>query len=135
MLVMPADHPLADRVSVSLDDFAPDESIICSHGGTRAMYPTDSYQPSDPGPMSAGPLIESFEDRLELVASGQAIAVLPTGDRRSSIRAGLATVPVEGFPASKVVVATRVGEQNPLVHEFVRAARTHLTANAAPIAS
>ena len=69
--------------------------------------------------MSAGPVIESFEDRLELVASGQAVAVLPTGDRRSSLRAGLVTVPVEGFPASKVLVATRVGEQNPLVFDFV----------------
>jgi DNA-binding transcriptional LysR family regulator len=132
MLVMPADHHLADRASVSLDDFARDESIICSHGGTRSIYPTESYQPSLPGPMSTGPIIESFEDRLELVASGQAIAVLPAGDRRSSLRAGLATVPVEGFPASKVVVANRVGEQNPLVFDFVRFARTHLTAHATP---
>ena len=81
---------------------------------------------------TAGPVIESFEDRLELVASGQAVAVLPIGDRRSSLRAGLATVPVEGFPASKVLVATRVGEQNPLVLDFVRSARTHLTGNAPP---
>jgi DNA-binding transcriptional LysR family regulator len=133
MLVMPADHPLAGRASVSLDDFAPDESIICSHGGTRAIYPTDSYQPSELGPMSTGPVIESFEDRIELVASGQAIAVLPVGDRRSSLRAGLATVPLEGFPASRVVIATRVGEQNPLVVDFVESARAHLTGNATPL--
>jgi DNA-binding transcriptional LysR family regulator len=123
MLVLPADHPLAARESVSLEDFAPGESIICSHGGTRAIFPADAFQPSEPGPMSAGPLIESFEDRIELVASGQAVAVLPVGDRRSSLHAGLVTVPLDGFPASEVVVATRVDEANPLVADFVDAAR------------
>lgn len=127
MLVMPADHPLSNRMSVSLEDFARDQSIICSHGGIRSIYPAGSYEPADPGPMSAVPMIESFEDRIELVASGQAIAVLPVGDRRTSLRDGLVTVPLQGFPASKVVVATRVGDQNPLVAEFVRTARTHLT--------
>jgi hypothetical protein len=52
--------------------------------------------------ISAGPVIESFEDRLELIASGQAIAVLPVGDRRRSLRADLATVPVEGLPPAWV---------------------------------
>lgn len=133
MLVMPADHSLAGRTSVSLNDFARGESIICSHGGTRSIYPADSYQPDEPGPVSSAPIVESFEDRLELVASGQAIAVLPVGDRRSTLRADLVTVPLQGFPASKVVVATRVGEQNPLVFDFIRSARTHLTGDATPL--
>nr|WP_090275145.1 LysR family transcriptional regulator [Mycolicibacterium komanii]CRL68096.1 LysR family transcriptional regulator [Mycolicibacterium komanii] len=126
MLVLQADHPLAGRESVWLDDFAPGESVICSHGGTRAIFPAGSYRPNEPGPLSAGPLIESFEDRLELVAAGQAVAVLPVGDRRSSVRPDLTTVPLSGFPASTVVVATRIGEANPLVAEFVAAAREHL---------
>ncbi len=126
MLLMPAEHALSGRASVSLDDFAPGESIICSHGGTRAIFPAGAHQVNDPGPMSAGPVVESFEDRLELVASGQAVAVLPVGDRRSSVRTDLVTVPLEGFPASTVVIATRIGEANPLVADFVRAAQTHL---------
>jgi len=128
MLVMSAEHPLAGRERVALDDFARGESIICSHGGTRAIFPAGSYRANDPGPISAGPVVESFEDRLELVASGQAVAVLPVGDCRSSLRADLATVPLDGFPASTVVVATRVGEANPLVGEFVSAAHAHLVA-------
>lgn len=130
MLVVSADHQLAGRASVSPDDFAGDDSLICPHGGTRSFYPTDSYQRSDPGPISAGPVNESFEDRLELIATGQAIAVLPVGDRRSSLRADLASVPVDGLPASRVVVATRVGDANPLVADFVRAARGHLAGTA-----
>jgi DNA-binding transcriptional LysR family regulator len=131
MLVVPIDHHLAGRASVSPDDFA-GEQFICPHGGARALYPTDSYRGSDPGPISAGPVNESFEDRMELVASGQAIAVLPVGDRRSSLRTDLATVPVERFPTSKVMVATRVGDANPLVADFVHVAREHLTGGSAP---
>jgi DNA-binding transcriptional LysR family regulator len=130
MLVVPIDHHLAGRAWVSPDDFA-GEQFICPHGGARSIYPFDSYRGIDPGPISAGPANESFEDRMELVASGQAIAVLPVGDRRSSLRPDLATVPVEGFPTSKVMVATRIGDPNPLVADFVQAARVHLAGAAA----
>ncbi|OBK00622.1 LysR family transcriptional regulator [Mycolicibacterium fortuitum] len=130
VLVVPADHPLAGRKSVSPNDFAGEE-FICPHGGARSIYPTGTYQERDPGPISVGPVSESFEDRLELIAGGHAIAVLPIGDRRASLRADLVTVPVVDFPASKVVVATRIGDPNPLVAEFLRTASAHLTAQAA----
>lgn len=126
MLVVPVDHPLAGRPSVSPTDFAGDGSILCPHGGTRAIYPTDAYRVSDPGPVSAGPVMASFEDRLELVASGQAITVVPVGDRRSFLRGDLTSVPVEGLPTSKVMVVSRIGEANPLVADFIEAARATL---------
>jgi DNA-binding transcriptional LysR family regulator len=132
VLVMSADHHLAGRASVSPDDFVGDDSLICPHGGTRQIFPTEAFQRSDPGPISSGPVTESFEDRLELIASGQAIAVLPVGDRRTSLRDDLATVPVDGFPDSKVVVVTRIGAPNPLVFDFVKGARAHLTGRTAP---
>lgn len=130
MLVVPTDHHLADRTAVSPDDFAGEE-FICPHGGARSIYPTGSYRESDPGPISAGPLNESFEDRLELIAGGQAIAVLPVGDRRISLRTDLVTVPVVGFAASRVLVASRIGDPNPLVAEFLRTATAQLAAQAA----
>lgn len=129
MLVVPVGHPLAGRTRVSTEDFA-GENFLCPHGGARAVYLSDGFEPSDPGPISAAPIDESFEDRLELIAGGQAVAVLPVGDRRSSLRADLATVPVDGFPPSRVVVATRVGDTNPLVADFVEAARAHLVSAA-----
>jgi DNA-binding transcriptional LysR family regulator len=66
------------------------------------------------------PPIESYEDKLELVASGRAIAVLPVGDRRSSLRPDLLTLPIEGAPPSQVVVS-RKGDPNPMI----RSARGH----------
>jgi DNA-binding transcriptional LysR family regulator len=130
VLVVPADHPLAGRDSVSLADFVGDEPILCPHGGPRIIYPTEAFRSSDPGPISVGPYTESFVGKLELVASGEAMALVPVGDRRSFLRADLARVPVEGAPASRVLLASRTGDTNPLVAEFTRAARTHLTAAA-----
>lgn len=130
VLVVPVDHPLADRPVVTADDVAGDESLFCPHGGPRSIFPARVDDP-DPVAISAAPLPVRFEDRLELVAGGQAIAVLPIGDRRSSLRGDLVTVPVVGVPPSTVVVAARPGDPNPLVAEFVAAARTHL----APVAA
>ena len=120
MLVLPADHHLAGRESVSLKDFSGGLPVYCSHGAPRSIYPTGV------APDAAGPVISSFEDRLELVAGGQALAVLPVGDRRSSLRADLASVPIDDVSASEVVVVHRTGETNPLVADFVRAARARL---------
>jgi DNA-binding transcriptional LysR family regulator len=119
MLVLPADHHLASRTSVSLQDFAGGLTVYCSHGAPRSIYPTGAD-------IEASPVVESFEDRLELVASGQAVAVVPVGDRRSSLRADLASVPIDDVPASEVVVITRVGDANPLVADFVEAAQARL---------
>lgn len=121
MLVVASDHPLADRASVTPDDFAAGETVTCPHGGTRVMYPTAKSTPFDPWSVT-----ESFEDRMELVASGRAVAVLPIGDRRSSLRADLVTVAVEGLPMSTVMLATRIADPNPLVGAFIRAALMHL---------
>ncbi|MCV7423719.1 LysR family transcriptional regulator [Mycobacterium yunnanensis] len=120
MLVLPADHHLAGRASVSLQDFAGGLPVYCSHGAPRSIYPTGVAS------LQTGPVVEGFEDRLELVASGQAVAVLPVGDRRSSLRADLASVPIDDVPASEVVVVHRAGETNPLVAEFVLVAQARL---------
>ncbi|MET9123291.1 LysR family transcriptional regulator [Streptomyces sp. NPDC004528] len=107
MLVVPRGHPLADRASVTVEELAGEEAAPC------AFETTDwtSYRILG----ADVPPIESYEDKLELVASGRAIAVLPVGDRRSSLRPGLVTVPIEGAPPSQVVLASRRDDPNPLI--------------------
>ncbi len=123
MLVVPAGHRLAGRASVTPEDLAGEEEAPCASGaGGWTAYRL----------LGAGvPVIERYEDKLELVADGRAIAVLPVGDRRSSLRPGLVTVPIEGAPASRVVVASRTGDPNPLIGNFRRAARSALPVAAA----
>ncbi|MEU6228524.1 LysR family transcriptional regulator [Streptomyces sp. NPDC047042] len=123
MLVVPHGHPLADRESVTAQELAGEEAAPC------AFETADwtSYRL-----LGAGlPPIESYEDKLELVASGEAIAVLPVGDRRSSLRPDLVTVPIEGAPPSQVVLVSRKGDPNPMVRHLRLAAKAVLTAPAA----
>ncbi|WP_406192753.1 LysR family transcriptional regulator [Kitasatospora sp. NBC_01560] len=123
MLVVPSGHPLADRASVTAEELAGEEAAPCAF--ETAVW--TSYRI-----LGAGvPPIESYEDKLELVASGRAIAVLPVGDRRSSLRPGLVTVPVEGAPPSQVVLASRKGDPNPMIRNLRLAAEAVLTAPAA----
>ncbi|GJF22622.1 LysR family transcriptional regulator [Streptomyces sp. HO565] len=123
MLVVPRGHPLADRASVTAEELAGEEAAPC------AFETADwtSYRI-----LGAGvPPIESYEDKLELVASGRAIAVLPVGDRRSSLRPDLVTVPIEGAPPSQVVLVSRKGDPNPMIGNLRLAAKAVLTAPAA----
>ncbi|MFJ6050509.1 LysR family transcriptional regulator [Streptomyces sp. NPDC092307] len=120
MLVVPRGHRLADRASVTAEELAGEEAAPC------AFETTDwtSYRI-----LGAGvPPIESYEDKLELVASGRAIAVLPVGDRRSSLRPDLVTVPIEGAPPSQVVLVSRKGDPNPMIRKLRLAAEAVMTA-------
>ncbi|RKR87358.1 DNA-binding transcriptional LysR family regulator [Micromonospora pisi] len=123
MLVVPRGHSLADRASVTSEELAGEKAVPC------AFETADwtSYQLLGPGV----PPMESYEDKLELVASGRAIAVLPVGDLRSSLRPDLVTVPIKGAPPSRVVVVSRKGDPNPMIKSFRLAAKAVLTAPAA----
>lgn len=107
MLVVPRGHPWANRALVTAEELAGEEAAPC------AFETSDwtSYRILGVGV----PPIESYEDKLELVASGRAIAVLPVGDRRSSLRPDLVTVPIEGAPPSQVVLVSRKGDPNPMI--------------------
>jgi DNA-binding transcriptional LysR family regulator len=115
VLIVPTSHRFAGKVSVTLDDLADEQFVACTSSPTIWSGPLDT----SPG--------DAFEDKLELVAEGRAIAILPAGDRRSTLRADLATVPVEGFDPCQVVLATRANDPNPLAAEFHDIAATHLS--------
>ncbi|MFI6070113.1 hypothetical protein ACIA5C_00840 [Actinoplanes sp. NPDC051343] len=67
--ILPATHPLAGRESLAPEDLAGENLVACTSTPTMWSRPP---KPED-----------SFEDKLEIVASG-AVAVLPAGDRRST---------------------------------------------------
>jgi DNA-binding transcriptional LysR family regulator len=130
VLVVPEFHRLAGKESVSVDDFA-DEPLVRFPGTSNAWTAFWRLEPRADGRTApAGPVVETFEDKLEVVASGQAVAVLPAGHQRGGPRPDLATVPIEGVEPCRVVVVTRAGDGNRLVAAFVEVARAHLTADA-----
>ncbi|WP_070025750.1 LysR family transcriptional regulator [Streptomyces sp. F-1] len=122
VLVVPRGHPLAGRASVTAEELAGEVVMPCAF--ETADWTSYRVLGADV------PTVESYEDKLELVASGGAIAVLPVGDRRSSLRPDLLTVPVEGAPPSRVVMVSRKGDPNPMIRNLRLAAKAVLTAPA-----
>ncbi|OLE24823.1 MAG: LysR family transcriptional regulator [Actinobacteria bacterium 13_1_20CM_3_71_11] len=126
VLVVPVDHRLAGKESVTLDDIA-DEPLPQMRGSDPLL---DAFWRIDPRPDGRpapdGPLAETVEDKFELIAAGR--AVLITAHVHShTLRPDLTTVPLEGVEPSRVVLATRDRDRNDLVTAFRTYARAHLT--------
>jgi len=123
VLLVPASHPLAGKGRVTPADIAAEPLVGCTGMGA----PWTSFWRLEPRPDGApapvGPaLADTYEDKLEAIADGTAIAVVPAGDRRHTLRPGLVTVAVDGIEPCQVVVVSRAADDNPLVAEFVRSA-------------
>ncbi|MFC5835057.1 LysR family transcriptional regulator [Nonomuraea insulae] len=129
-LLIPLDHRLAGKESVTLDDIA-DEPL------PRALDPLwNAFWRADPRPDGSpapdGPLIEDGEDKIELVAGGQAVAIVPATAPIGGLRPDLTTVPLKGVEPSHVVLATRAGDRGHLVAAFRTCAEARLTGPAVP---
>ncbi|WP_308038548.1 LysR substrate-binding domain-containing protein [Streptomyces sp. PSKA30] len=74
-----------------------------------------------------GPLVETVEDKLELMAAGDAVAITPAGAMATYNRPDLTTIPLEGLEPAHVVLATRAGDRSRLVTAFRTAAQAHLS--------
>ncbi|GAA3598818.1 LysR family transcriptional regulator [Nonomuraea rosea] len=130
-LLVPASHPLAGKESVTAADFAGEPLVACA--GMAGLW-TEFWR-LDPRPngerAALGPMVvDTFEDKLEAVADGRAIALVPADDPRATLRDDLVTIPVDGIEPCQVVVATRADDRNPLVAHFVESARSLLVRDA-----
>ena len=65
--------------------------------------------------------------KLECIAAGEAVAIVAAGLQVTNIRPGLTTIPLEGVEPAHVVLATRAGDNNRLLTDFRKIAKTHLT--------
>lgn len=123
LLLVPLDHRLAGKESITLDDIA-DEPI------PRMPDPVwNAFWRIDPRPDGSrapdGPFVAAVEDKIELIAAGQAVAIIPAGIR--SPRPDLTTIPLYDVEPSHVVVATRSDDRNRLVAAFRKSAQAYLT--------
>lgn len=125
VLAIPIDHRLAGRESVTLDDIAdePMPRVRHSDPAWSAFWRIDPRPDGRRAP--DGPFIDAIEDKFELIASGQAVAVT-AGVHGNSVRPDITTVPLEGVEPSHVVLATRAGDRSRLVAAFRKLAEAHL---------
>jgi DNA-binding transcriptional LysR family regulator len=128
VLLVAVDHRLAGRQSVTVDDIA-DEPIPKLRDCDPAWNDFWRIDPRPDGREAPdGPLFETLEDGLELLAAGQAVAV--TTGFHETLRPDITAVPLEGVEPSHVVVASRAGDRSRLVAAFRKLAEVHLTAPA-----
>ena len=126
VLVVPLGHRLAGEESVTLDAFADEPLISLSDPAWNAFAHIDP-RPDGSHPVD-GPLVEVLEDTLELIAAGQAVAILPRD--LSGVRPDLVGVTLRGVEPVQAALVTRVGEDSRLVAEFRRCAQAQAQAQA-----
>lgn len=125
MLMVPADHRLAGKESVTLDDIVGEPIPRFSDPAWNAYWRIDPRPDGNPAP--DGPLVTTIEDKNELIAAGLAVAIVPGGLYDGSIRPDLTTIPLLGVEPGHVVLATRAGDHGRLVAAFRRSAQDCLT--------
>jgi DNA-binding transcriptional LysR family regulator len=127
VLVVPRHHRLAGKEFVTLDDIAeePLPRVRNPDPAWSAFWRIDPRPDGRPAP--DGPLVEDAEDKLELIAAGEAVAIA-AGSHVARLRPDLTTIPLEGVEPCHVVLATRAGDRNRLVAHFRKLAETHLAA-------
>ncbi|MFJ5919096.1 LysR family transcriptional regulator [Streptomyces ardesiacus] len=125
MLLVPVGHRLAGKESVTLDDI---------EGEPIPRFPDpewDAYWRVDPRPGGRpapdGPPVETIEDKLEHVAAGQAVAIIPAALHTGATRPDLTAIPLHGVEPSHTVVATRAADNSRLVAAFRKSAVTALS--------
>jgi len=125
VLLVAAEHRLAGKESVTLDDIADEPMPRLPDPAWNAYWRIDPRPDGRPAP--GGPLIEALEDKLEVIAAGQAVAIASTGLRADIIHPGITTVPLHGVDPVHVVLATRADDRSRLVTAFSKYARAQLT--------
>jgi DNA-binding transcriptional LysR family regulator len=126
VVVVSRHHRLAGKESVTLDDIA-DEPLPRVRNPDPAWSAFWRIDPRPDGrPAPDGPLIEDGDDKLELIAAGEAVAIA-AGSFAARARPDLTTIPLEGVEPCHVVLATRAGDRSRLVAQFRKIAEAHLT--------
>ena len=119
-----ADHPLATKTSVTLEELHDEPWLITEVVGTCAdsNVVLNAFRDAgyDPQVVFAS---DDYQALQGMAASGIGVALIPTMALVSS-RSDVVVLPLRGrAPARTVIAAVRVGEENPLVDHMVESLR------------
>lgn len=124
VFVLPAGHPLAGRVRLSLADTAglPWIAAETATDGSDPVRWRDDWL-VNPRPGGDQPIIgavaRTIEEWREHVVAGRGISLCPASAENFYARPGLAFVPSRDVPAAQLCVARRTDDNNPAVSRFV----------------
>ncbi|MGW0086380.1 LysR family transcriptional regulator [Streptomyces sp. NPDC003393] len=119
VVVLPAGHRLADRASVTVGDLA-SEHLLQDPEAVPEWRDVASELHEKRRPEV--PAIRQVEEKLELVASGAGICVIPLSTATFYTRPDVVPLPVEGIGPSEVALAWVASRRSPLITDFAEAA-------------
>ncbi|TKK89354.1 LysR family transcriptional regulator [Herbidospora galbida] len=112
---LPADHPLAGKDAVGIADLA-HERLLQNPDAVPEWR--DVATRRDPEVR-----FRAVEEKLEHVAGGHGVVVLPLSVAVFYTRPGVGYVPVTDIPPNQVCLAWSAGRRSPLIAEFAAVAR------------
>jgi DNA-binding transcriptional LysR family regulator len=126
VIVVPLDHPLAEKTEVSFQDVASLPLIgssIPDDAFADFWVLNDCRNASSPPANVVLAMEENLLAMLERVAAGTACMVSDASSGRAFEIPGIRHIPIVGVPGTAVAVAWRTGRETELVRAFVEAAR------------
>ena len=123
-LAVPADHPLATRPSVGLEELRDEAFLITEVAGTCADSNVVLHAFRDAGfEPNVSFASDDYQALQGMAASGIGVALIPT-IALSGSRPDVVILSLRGrAPARQIVAAVRAGESDPLVEHMVEALR------------
>jgi DNA-binding transcriptional LysR family regulator len=120
-----ADHPLATRASVTLEELCEEPWLITEVAGTCAdsNVVLNAFRDAgfDPNVRFSS---DDYQALQGMAASGIGVALIPT-IATVSARSDVVVLPLRGrAPARQILAAVRTGEQNPLVEHMIESLRS-----------
>ncbi|MFE4368631.1 LysR family transcriptional regulator [Streptomyces sp. NPDC056835] len=127
--VLPSDHPYADKGVLSVNDLArehllQDPDAVPEWRDIATELSTTSPSDSE-GRRAMPPPVRTVEEKLENVAAGRGVVVLPLSTATYYTRPDVTHVEISDIAPSQVCLAWASGRRVPLIHEFASIAVEH----------
>ncbi|GAA0615448.1 LysR family transcriptional regulator [Kribbella sandramycini] len=113
LAILPAHHRLAGKPSIEISDLA--EEHLLQHPD---QVPEWRDLPREPRHRPI-PALNSVEEKLEHVAAGRGISILPSSVAAFYHRPDITAVPLTDLPPNKVALAWLATRRSPLIQTFV----------------
>ena len=124
VVMVPVGHRLADRRSVTVEDLAA-EHLLQDPDAVPEWR--DVALELQSGERPEVPVIHQVEEKLELVAAGAGICVLPLSTANFYTRPDVLPLPVDGLGPNEVALAWVAARRSPLIRDFAEAAADTLS--------
>ena len=121
MAMLPADHRLAGLAEIEIADLADDH--LLQDPDAVPEWRDIATELRDRHPRSADPALRTVEEKLEHVATGRGIVILPASTAAFYRRPDVMQAAVTDIGPNRVCLAWRAGRSDPLISEFAALAR------------